>query len=406
MKESLRLVDLAQKEDREMGIETHKPRYTSTITCEKFEELCEDLWEKSLTPVKEVLKYSGLEVDDIYAVELIGGATRVPKLQVKLQESLGKKELHKHLDADEAIVLGAALHAASDGIKLNRKLGMTDGSSYGFFVELDGPDLLKNDSNKQLLVPRMKKLPSKMFRTIAHDKDFGVSLAYESGDLLPPGLLSPVFAQCVVSGLAEASEKYASHNLSAPIKTNLHFSLSRSGIISLDRVDSVIEISEWVEVPRKNISAENATVASSNISAEVGAEKVSEENKEGLNSDSVVSSASNTNTNTNTNTTVEEPSTVDLGTENLECLCQKSLLLKPKLESEEFEKMSSVDERQSFMEKLDEVQEWLYTDGEEATATEFQERLNSLTDIGDPIVFWPRVLLSQMNGNGSSLTRL
>ncbi|GKV46090.1 hypothetical protein SLEP1_g53102 [Rubroshorea leprosula] len=50
--------------------------------------------------------------------------------------------------------------------------------------------------------------------------------------------------------------------------------------------------------------------------------------------------------------------------------------------------MSSVDERQSFMEKLDEVQEWLYTDGEEATATEFQERLNSLTDIGDPIVFW------------------
>ncbi|GKV46086.1 hypothetical protein SLEP1_g53098 [Rubroshorea leprosula] len=283
----------------------------STITREKFEDLCEDLWEKSLTPVKEVLKYSGLEVDDIYAVELIGGATRVPKLQVKLQESLGKKELHKHLDADEAIVLGAALHAASDGIKLNRKLGMTDGSSYGFVIELDGPDLSKNDSNKQLLVPRMKKLPSKMFRTIIHNKDFGVSLAYESEDLLPPGLLSPVFAQYVVSGLAEASEKYSSRNLSAPIKTNLHFSLSRSGIIYLDRANAVIEISEWVEVLRKNISVENATTASSNISAEVGAEKASEENKEGLNSDSVVSSAFNINT----NTTVEEPITVDLGTE-------------------------------------------------------------------------------------------
>ncbi|GKV32661.1 hypothetical protein SLEP1_g41254 [Rubroshorea leprosula] len=50
--------------------------FRSTITHEKFEELCEDLWENSLTPVKEVLKYSGLEVDDIYAVELIGGATR------------------------------------------------------------------------------------------------------------------------------------------------------------------------------------------------------------------------------------------------------------------------------------------------------------------------------------------
>ena len=54
----------------------------STITREKFEELCEDIWEKSLLPVKEVLEHSGLAADQIYAVELIGGATRVPKLQV------------------------------------------------------------------------------------------------------------------------------------------------------------------------------------------------------------------------------------------------------------------------------------------------------------------------------------
>ncbi|GLT65161.1 hypothetical protein SLA2020_376090 [Shorea laevis] len=401
---------------------------------------------KQVKRTKEILSANTIFIESFYddrdfstiTLELIGGATRVPKLQVKLQEFLGRKELDKHLDADEAIVLGAALHAAylSDGIKLNHKLGMTDGSSYGFIIELDGPDLSKNDSNKQLLVPRKKN--SQMFRTIIHNKDFGVSLAYESDDLLPPGLLYPVFAQYVVSGLAEASEKYSSHNLSAPIKTNLHFSLSRSGIISLDRADAVIEISEWVEVPRKNTSVENATTASSNISAEVGAEKASEENKEGLNSDSVVSSASNTNT--NTNTTAEEPSTVDLGTEKrltkktfrvslkivektagpgmsllkeslveakgkLEALDKKDAErrktaefknnlesyiypTKEKLGSEEFEKISSVDEHQSFMEKLDEVQEWLYTNGEEATAKEFQERLDSLTAIGDPVAFW------------------
>lgn len=85
-------------------------------------------------------------------------------LQAKLQEFLGRKELDRHLDADEAIVLGAALHAAnlSDGIKLNRKLGMIDGSLYGFVVELNGPDLLKDESSRQLLVPRMKKVPSKV----------------------------------------------------------------------------------------------------------------------------------------------------------------------------------------------------------------------------------------------------
>lgn len=54
----------------------------SSVTREKFEELCKDLWERSLIPLKEVLEHSGLQADDLYAVELIGGATRVPKLQV------------------------------------------------------------------------------------------------------------------------------------------------------------------------------------------------------------------------------------------------------------------------------------------------------------------------------------
>lgn len=72
--------------------------------------------------------------------------------------------MDKHLDADEAVALGAALHAAnlSDGIKLNRKLGMVDGSSYGFMVELEGTELSKDESTWQLLVQRMKKLPSKV----------------------------------------------------------------------------------------------------------------------------------------------------------------------------------------------------------------------------------------------------
>lgn len=84
--------------------------------------------------------------------------------QAKLQEFLGRSDLDRHLDADEATVLGASLHAAnlSDGIKLNRKLGMVDGSMYGFMMDLDGPDLVKDETTTQLLVPRLKKLPIKV----------------------------------------------------------------------------------------------------------------------------------------------------------------------------------------------------------------------------------------------------
>ncbi|XP_011004468.1 PREDICTED: heat shock 70 kDa protein 17-like [Populus euphratica] len=407
--------------------------FRSSITREKFEELCGDLWDRSLVPIKEVLKHSGLKVDEIYAVELIGGATRVPKLQAKLQEFLGKNELDKHLDADEAIVLGSSLHAAnlSDGIKLNRKLGMVDGSSYGLVVELDGSDLQKDESTRQLLVPRMKKLPSKMFRSIIHKKDFEVSLAYES-DLLPPSVTSPIFAQYAVFGLTESSEKYSSRNLSSPIKANLHFSLSKSGILSLDRADAVIEISEWVEVPKKNLTVENTTTTSPNLTLESDTKNTTEESDVNLNSDGVTDNSSNNN--------VEGPSTTEPVTEKklkkrtfrvplkivektvgpgmplskeylaeakrkLEELNKKDAerrrtaelknnlegyiySTKEKLEtSEEFEKISTADERKSFIEKLDEVQEWLYTDGEDATAKEFEERLDSLKAIGDPIFF-------------------
>ncbi|KAL6522982.1 hypothetical protein OROHE_016488 [Orobanche hederae] len=405
--------------------------FRSTITREKFEEICGDLWEKALIPLEEVLKHSGLNVDDLYAVELIGGATRVPKLQAKLQDFLGRKELDKHLDADEAIVLGASLHAAnlSDGIKLNRKLGMIDGSTYGFVFELNGEGPLKDENTRQLIVPRMKKLPSKMFRSINHNKDFEVSLSYESEDLLPPGASSLIFAQYDVSGLTDASKKYSSRNLSSPIKTNLHFSLSRSGIFSLDRAEAVVEITEWVEVPRKNRTVDNSTFSSANIT-DADTKNPSEENRDKL----------ETHNNSNTlDSGANDSSTVDLGTENklkkrtfrvplkviektrgsgmplskesfaeakrkLEALDKKDAerrrtaelknnlegyiySTKDKLESEEFGRISSHQERQSFIEKLNEVEDWLYTDGEDASATEFEERLDTLKAIGDPIFF-------------------
>ncbi|CAO2047763.1 unnamed protein product [Urochloa humidicola] len=405
--------------------------FRSTITREKFEELCEDLWEQALTPVKEVLTHSGMKIDDIYAVELIGGATRVPKLQAKLQEFLGRRELDKHLDADEAIVLGASLHAAnlSDGIKLNRKLGMIDGSTYAFMLEIDGPDYVKDESIDQILVPRMKKMPIKMFRSIRHTKDFDVSLNYDKAYELPPGIPSHKFAEYSVSGLTDASEKYSSRNLSAPIKANIHFSLSRSGIVSLDRAEAVIEITEWVEVPKKILTLESNTT-NQNSSSEAGPANNTTDNKDNLNSHS----------DTNSSTPIDESNAQETITEKvlkkrtfrvplkvvekttgagtilskelyseakgrLEALDKKdaerrkTAELKNNLESyiysmkEKLEEstdiltVSTEQERESFTEKLNEVQDWLYMDGEDAQANEFKERLDQLKAIGDPILF-------------------
>ncbi|OEL36691.1 Heat shock 70 kDa protein 17 [Dichanthelium oligosanthes] len=405
--------------------------FRSTITREKFEELCEDLWEQALTPVKEVLAHSNMKIDDIYAVELIGGATRVPKLQAKLQEFLGRRELDKHLDADEAIVLGASLHAAnlSDGIKLNRKLGMIDGSTYAFVLEIDGPDYVKDESIDHILVPRMKKMPIKMFRSIRHTKDFDVSLNYDKAYELPPGIPSHKFAEYSVSGLTDASEKYSSRNLSAPIKANIHFSLSRSGIVSLDRAEAVIEITEWVEVPKKILTLET-NITKQNSSSEAGAATNTTDSKENLNSDIDTNSSAPIDESNAQETITEKvlkkrtfrvplkvvEKTSGAGTilskelyseakSRLEALDKKDAerrktaelknslesyiySMKEKLEeSTEILTVSTEQERESFTEKLNEVQDWLYMDGEDAQANEFKERLDQLKAIGDPILF-------------------
>lgn len=101
--------------------------------------------------------------------------------------------------------------------------------------------------------------------------------------------------------------RYSSRNLSSPIKANLHFSLSRSGILSLYRADAVIEITEWVEVPKKNLTVENATFSAPNVSLETGGGNSSEGSDENLHSDSGTINSSNS--------TVEEPNIIDQPTE-------------------------------------------------------------------------------------------
>lgn len=79
--------------------------------------------------------------------------------------------------------------------------------------------------------------------------------------------------------------RYSSRNLSAPMKANIHFSLSRSGIVSLDRAEAVVEITEWVEVPKKIVTLES-NITNQNSSSEAGAANSTTGSKENLNSDS------------------------------------------------------------------------------------------------------------------------
>ena len=84
---------------------------TTKITRAKFESLVEDLIGRSIEPCKIALKDAGLPVSDIDEVILVGGQTRMPKVQEKVKAFFGK-EPRKDMNPDEAVAVGAAIQGA------------------------------------------------------------------------------------------------------------------------------------------------------------------------------------------------------------------------------------------------------------------------------------------------------
>merc|ERR1711892_1649355 len=85
--------------------------YTS-ITRARFEELCADLFRGTMDPVEKSLRDAKMDKSAINEIVLVGGSTRIPKIQKLLQDFFNGKELNKSINPDEAVAYGAAVQAA------------------------------------------------------------------------------------------------------------------------------------------------------------------------------------------------------------------------------------------------------------------------------------------------------
>ncbi|KAJ3428523.1 hypothetical protein M0812_23847 [Anaeramoeba flamelloides] len=83
--------------------------FSETLTRAKFEQLCMDLFKKTMNPVKTVLQESGYQKHEIDDVVLVGGSTRIPKIQQLLSDFFNGRELNKDINPDEAVAFGAAV---------------------------------------------------------------------------------------------------------------------------------------------------------------------------------------------------------------------------------------------------------------------------------------------------------
>uniref|UniRef100_A0A667Z1K7 Hypoxia up-regulated protein 1 n=1 Tax=Myripristis murdjan TaxID=586833 RepID=A0A667Z1K7_9TELE len=370
--------------------------FKAKVTRAEFETLCADLFERVPRPVQDALTSAEMALDDIEQVILVGGSTRVPKVQEVLLKAVGKEELGKNINADEAAAMGAVYQAAalSKAFKVKPFL-VRDAAVFPIQVEFtreteeEGAKSLKH--NKRILFHRMAPYPQRKvitFNRYTDDFDFDINYGDLSflgqEDLSVFGSLNLTTVR--LSGVGNSFQKHTDAE-SKGIKA--HFNMDESGVLLLDRVSWAIlwserfhfegEKSENAEV-EKEVEKKAKPQKKSKISEDIGVELVINDIVDPSVED-ITSSKKKLQDLTDRDLEKQER---EKTLNSLEAFIFET---QDKLYQEEYQLVVSEEENEQISTKLSEASAWMDEDGYSATTKELREKLVELKSLCKAMFF-------------------
>uniref|UniRef100_A0A673YS82 Hypoxia up-regulated protein 1 n=1 Tax=Salmo trutta TaxID=8032 RepID=A0A673YS82_SALTR len=368
--------------------------FKAKVTRVEFETLCADLFERVPGPVQEALSSAEMSLDEIEQVILVGGSTRVPKVQEVLLKAVGKEELGKNLNADEAAAMGAVYKAAalSKAFKVQPFL-VIEATVFPIQVEFtreveeDGSRSLKH--KKRILFQRMTSYPMRKVITFnCYTDDFAFHINYGDlsflgqEDLSVFGSLNLTTVQ--LSGVGSSFQKHTGAE-SKGIKA--HFNMDESGMLLLDRVIS-FDLSELGNTI-SSLFGGGSSEPNANVTEPVQ-----------VTLDSLLLNTSSWLSNSLCLSPIVSESRMrrlqDLTDRDLEKQEREKTLnsleaflfeTQDKMYQEEYQAVVLEEEKEAIMAKLSQVSAWLDEDGYSASTKELQEKLQDLRKLCKAMFF-------------------